>query len=598
LAAHTDTLYLNEALYARVQQLFDCSDKLDLDAESKQLLKRYQRRFVRAGARLPRPAQTELRAINERLATATNQFQQVVAEDAKASAIVVESADELRGLSVQDLGIAAKQAQQRGLDGKYVISLVNTTGQPILSSVQNRELRERILKASLARGLEHGASAKFSALELVSEILRLRARRAALLGYPTHAAYVLEDETAQAPAKVNAMLDQLVPSAVANAQREAAALQALIQQDADEQRQAAFELAAWDWDYYAARLRKALYEYDEAEVKPYFESRCVLDNGVLFAASKLYGLRFEQRGDLPTYQSDVLIFEVFEGEVPLGLCVFDWFARDNKRGGAWMDQFVRQSGLLQLRPVVVNNLNVQKAPPGQPTLMSFDEVTTAFHEFGHALHGLLASVQYPSLSGTLVPRDFVEYPSQFNEMWATDPQILANYARHHETGQAMPPSLLNRVISGQKFNQGYATTEYLAAAILDQALHQLAADQIPAPEALEAFEAQVLAKAGIDVNVVPPRYRTGYFSHVFADPTGYSAGYYAYVWAEVLARDTEDWFKRRGGLNREGGERLRNEVLSRGFTRDPLEMFEAFKGGPPEVKPLLRARGLTPAATA
>ncbi len=592
LAAHSDALYLNEPLFARVEQLFEQREALGLDKESAQLLDRYHTAFVRAGARLPEADKEKLRELNERLASLTNQYQQAVLRGVNASAITVSDVAELDGLSDEQLAIAADSARERGLKGQYLIALVNTTTQPVLAQLKNRALRRRLFEASTRRGLPGGAAGKYSTLGLVADIVRLRAERAALLGFDSHAAFVLEDETAKTPRAVNEMLERLVPAAVANARREAAELQKLIDQDAKVSEQKPFQLQAWDWDFYAERLRKARFDYDEAEVRPYLELNNVLENGVLYAAEKLYGLSFKPRSDLPVYHPDVQIFEVFDQSGRVGLCLFDWYARENKRGGAWMNDFVKQSALLNEKPVVVTNLNVQKAPAGQPTLMTFDEVTTAFHEFGHALHGLLSRVRYPTLSGTSVPTDFVEYPSQFNEMWAMDADVLEHYARHMRTGQVMPKALMEKVVAARKFNQGYATTEYLAAALLDQAYHQLSPDSTPAAQEVEAFEAAALARAKIQLEVVPPRYRSGYFSHIFSDPVGYSAGYYSYVWAEVLARDSERWFKQHGGLARENGDRFRSRVLGRGFTRDPLEMFESFKGGQPDVQPLLEARGL------
>lgn len=589
LAAHTDSIYLDALLYARVSTLYGQRDSLPLDAESKRLLARYHVLFVRAGARLSDDDKARLRQMNEQLSTLTTQFRQAVLKQVNASAVIVADAAELAGLSAEQMAVAAEAAKTRGLTGKWVIPLLNTTGQPSLADLGNRALRERIYQASVNRGW--GGDNDTTAL--IAQIVKLRAERAALLGYPTHAAYILEDETAGTPDAVNKMLGQLAPPALANAKKEAAAMQQLIDAQARANGTQPFPLAAWDWDFYAEQVRRASYAYDESEVRPYLEMDRVLRDGVLFAAQELYGLKFTQRKDLPVYQQDVLVFEVSDADgSPLGLFLVDWYARENKRGGAWMNTFVDQSELLGKKSVVVNNLNIPKPPAGAATLLTFDEVTTAFHEFGHALHGLFSNVQYPQFSGTNVPRDFVEFPSQYNEMWATDPRVLANYARHYQTGEPMPQALIDKVLAARKFNQGFATTEYLAAAILDQAFHQLASGATPVASEVQAFEARALAQAGLDFAAVPPRYRSTYFSHVFADPSGYSSGYYAYIWSEVLARDTEHWFNTHGGLTRANGDLLRDRILSRGFSQDALVMFERFYGKAPEIGPLLEARGL------
>lgn len=594
LAAHEDALYLDAGLFDRVSRLYEQRRTLGLSPESVQLLERYYTRFVRAGARLAEPQKQQLRQLNERLAALTTRFRQAVLEGVNASGVVVQSEAELAGLSEQRKSIASEAAAERGSSGRYLITLVNTTTQPVLAELENRELRQRVYEASISRGLPKGPNERHVTTGLIAEIVALRAERAVLLGYPNHAAYVLADETAKTPEAVNAMLARLVPSAVENAHAEAREIQRQINEEARQAGTQPFLLRPWDWDFYAERAQKFEFAFDEAEVRPYFELGRVLQHGVLFAAEQLYGLSFQERHELPVYHPDVRVFEVFDHDgTPLGLCLFDWFSRPNKRGGAWMSEFVRQSNLLQKRPVVTTNLNVPKPPSGQAALMTFDEVNTAFHEFGHALHGLLSNVRYPMLSGTAVPTDFVEYPSQFNEMWATNDTVLANYARHHETGAAMPEPLLRKVIAMRLFNQGYQTTEYLAAALLDQAYHQLPRGGTPTAATIEAFEATALAAAKVQVDAVPPRYRSGYFSHIFSNPIGYSAGYYSYIWSEVLARDTERWFEEHGGLARKTGDAFREKVLSRGYTRDPLVMFEAFKGGPPDVAPLLEARGLT-----
>jgi peptidyl-dipeptidase Dcp len=593
LSAHSDAIYLDPALFGRVRTLYEQRASLKLDPESLRLLERYNTNFVRAGARLSDADKTRLKALNEQISRLTTDFRQTVLKGVNAAAVVVDSRAELDGLTDEQIAVAAEAAKERKLEGKWVIALLNTTTQPALAQLKNRALRERIYRASVDRGW----GGELDTTAEIAQIVKLRAERAALLGYSSHAAYILEDETALNAGAVNSMLSQLAPPAVANAKREAADIQALIDAQAKANGTASFKLEAWDWDFYAEQVRKARYSYDESEVRPYFEMNRVLVDGVLFAAHELYGLSFKERKDLPTYQEDVRVFEVFDNDGSQhGLFVVDWYARSNKRGGAWMNSFVEQARLLGTKPVVVNNLNVPKPPAGQPTLLTSDEVNTAFHEFGHALHGLFSNVQYPHFSGTSVPRDFVEYPSQYNEMWMTEPRVLANYARHYQSGAPMPKALMDKVLAARKFNQGYATTEYLAAAIVDQAWHQLPAGKTPAQADVAKFESEALKAAGLDFAPVPPRYRSTYFSHVFASSTGYSAGYYAYIWSEVLARDTEHWFETHGGLKRANGELLRQKVLSRGFSVDALTMFRDFYGKGPEIGPLLEARGLTSGA--
>jgi peptidyl-dipeptidase Dcp len=589
LSAHSDAIFLNPDLFARVKSLHERRDSLKLDPESLRLLDRYYTLFVRAGAQLSEADKTRLKQMNEQMSTLTTQFSQMVLKGVNASAVVFDNVNDLDGLSPEQIAVAAEAAKARKLDDKWVIALLNTTGQPALSQLKNRATRERIYKTSIARGW----GGPFDTTELIAKIVKLRADRAVLLGYPNHAAYVLEDETALTPAAVNKMLAQLAPPAEANAREEAADMQQLIDQQAKASGTPSFQLAAWDWDFYAEQVRKAKYAYDESQVRPYFEMDRVMRDGVLFAAHELYGLNFKERKDLPVYQPDVRIFEVFNADnSPLGLILFDWYARDTKRGGAWMNSFVDQSRLFGTHAIVSNNLNIPKPPQGQPTLLTFDEVTTAFHEFGHALHGLFSNVEYPQFSGTSVPRDFVEYPSQYNEMWATDPRVIASYAKHYKTGEPMPQQLIDKVLAARKFNQGFATTEYLAAAMLDQSWHQLAPDHTPAAKDAAAFEAAALRQAGLDFAAVPPRYRSTYFSHIFANPIGYSAGYYAYIWSDVLARDTEHWFNTHGGLKRENGDQLRQKVLSKGFSTDLLTIFTDFYGKAPDIEPLLESRGL------
>ncbi|HCN91158.1 MAG TPA: dipeptidyl carboxypeptidase II, partial [Oxalobacteraceae bacterium] len=540
--------------------------------------------FMRDGGQLSDADKTKLKSMNAELATLATAFSQNVLKEINASAVIVDHRADLAGLSESAITAAAEAADAQGMNGKYLLALTNTTGQPPETDLANRALRERLQQASMARG-SHGGD--FDNQVVVLQIARLRAERARLLGYPNHAAYVLEDETARTPAAVNQLLAELTPPAVANAHREAAAMQAMIDADGG-----GFKLASYDWAYYAEKLRKQRYDFDEAQLRPYFELNSVLQNGVFYAANRLYGITFKERKDLPVYQSDVRVFEVSDADgKPLALFLADYYARSNKRGGAWMNSYVDQSGLFGTHAVVANHLNIPKPPPGEPTLLTYDEVTTMFHEFGHALHGMFSNVRYPRFSGTNVPRDFVEYPSQVNEMWADWPEVLKHYARHYKTGAAMPQALLDKVVASQKFNQGFATTEYLAAALLDQRWHQLTPEQVPV-DAL-AFESDALKQAGVDFAPVPPRYRSTYFSHVFSG--GYSAGYYAYIWSAVLDADSVEWFKENGGLSRKNGDWFRQKLLSRGGSADAMDLFRSFRGRDPKLEPLLERRGLTAA---
>ena len=587
LAAHEDSIALDPKLFARVSALYDSRGTLALDPEALQLLERYYTQFVRAGARLNDADKARLKTINTQISSLTTRFKQNVLKATSDGAVVVDSAAELAGLAAEQIGTAAEAAAARGLAGKWLITLQNTTSQPLLAQLVNRPLRERLFKASTARS--HGGVADNT--QIVQQLVALRAQRAALLGYSNHAAYQLEDESAGSPAAVRRILTELVPVALARAREDARDLQQLVVMQAHAEGFEPFKLAAWDWPFYAERLRKARFDFDRAEVAPYFELNRVLRDGVFYSAYELYGLTFKERPELPVYHPDVRIFEVFDVDgTPLALFLADFFARDSKQGGAWMSNFVRQAGLLGLKPVVANNLNVPKPQAGQQALLTFEEVTTLFHEFGHALHGMLSNVRYPLLQGTNVPRDFVEFPSQFNEMWARDPKVLANFARHHRTGERMPEALLAKVLAAQTFDQGYATTEYLAAALIDQAWHELGAQQAQSAVDPARFETDVLERHGIDPALVPPRYHTPYFAHVFSG--GYSAGYYAYIWSEVLARDAGEWFNAHGGLRRTNGENLRAKVLSRGRSLDPQAMFIDFYGRPPEVAPLVAYRGL------
>jgi peptidyl-dipeptidase Dcp len=591
LADHEDAIYLDPILFARIEQLYQQRASLGLDPESLRLLERYRTDFVRAGARLSPAEKDQLRKMNQQISSLTTQFQQNLLKSGNEGAVVVNNAADLNGLSAEDIAAAAQAAESRKLEGKWLITLQNTTDQPVLAQLKNRSLRERIYKASINRG-DGGAGDNVGN---VAQIVKLRAQRAALLGYPNHAAYVLEEETAGTPAAVNKMLAQLAPPAAANARKEAAAIQQLIDRQARATHTKPFKLQPWDWSFYAEQVRKARYNFDESQIKPYFELNNVLQEGVFYAAHELYGVTFKERTDLPVYQQDVRVFEVFNQDgSALGLFLFDPFARDNKQGGAWMNSYVSQSRLFGTKSVVSNNINIAKPPAGKPVLLSFDEVNTMFHEFGHGLHGLFSNVQYPMFSGTSVPPDFVEYPSQFNEMWSHDPKVLAHYAKHYETGKPMPRALLNKLLAARKFNAGFETSEYLAASILDQSWHQLSTNQTPDVTDVMAFETKVLATGNAKGYVVPPRYHTAYFSHIFAN--GYAAGYYAYIWSDVLAKDTEHWMNTHGGLKRANGDLLRDKVLSRGFSEDPSALFKDFYGRGPDVGPLLEARGLSGAA--
>jgi peptidyl-dipeptidase Dcp len=588
-AAHEDAIKLNGKLFARIDALYGKRAELGLQPEELRLLERYHRDFVRAGARLSEAEKETLRKINAELAALSTQFSQNVLNEVNASAVVVDDVRELDGLTPAQIAAAAEEAKSRGLAGKYVLTLLNTTGQPLESVLTNRALRQRIHEASVARGSRGGP---YDNREIISRVMKLRAERAKLTGYANYASYVLENQTALTPDAVNKMLGQLAPAAVENAKREAAELQAVIDKEGG-----GFQLAPWDWAYYSEKVRAAKYAFDETQLKPYFELTNVLEKGVFYAASRLYGLSFKRRTDLPVYHPDVWVYDVLDanGE-QLAIFIADMYARKSKRGGAWMNAYVSQAKLTGDRPVVANHLNVPKPPAGEPTLLTWDEVTTAFHEFGHALHGMFSNVTYPYFSGTRVPRDFVEYPSQVNEMWAAWPEVLRNYARHYRTGEPMPQELLDKVVAASKFNQGFATTEYLAAALLDQRWHQITPEQVPAPADVMKFEAEALAASGVDFPPVPPRYRTPYFSHIMG---GYAAGYYAYIWSEVLDANSVEWFKKNGGLTRENGDHFRKTLLSRGGSEEAMTLFRSFAGHEPRIEPLLEKRGLTaPAAPA
>lgn len=582
MSAHSDAILLNSDLFDRISVVYQNRAELGLNSEDLRLVEETYKDFVLAGATLGNDAKEALKEINARLAVLGNQFSQNVRNEVNAKAIVVDSAEALDGLSSNEIAAAKIAAEARNMPDKWVLPLLNTSGQPALSSLTNRALRQQIHETSLGRGSDGG---EFDNTAIVSEVMKLRAEAARLLGFENHADYRLQSQTAGSVAAVNERLASLAPPAVANARREANELQMMIDAEGGD-----FDLAAWDWDFYSEKVRTQKYNFDGAQLKPYFEMNNVLEKGVFHAAELVFGLTFKARTDLPVYHPDVKVWEVFnEDGSTLALFIQDFYARESKRGGAWMNAYVPQSHLMGTKPVVANHLNVPKPPAGEPALLTWDEVTTMFHEFGHALHGMFSDVTYPSLSGTSVPRDFVEYPSMVNEMWAVWPRVLRNYAIHYETNEPMDPALLNKLLSTSQFNQGFSTTEYLAASLLDQAWHQLSPDQVPAPEDVVAFEKKALADAGVDFAPVPPRYRTTYFSHILG---GYSAGYYSYIWSEVLDADTVEWFKENGGALRANGDRFRATLLSRGGSEDAMQLFENLRGRKPDITPLLKRRGL------
>jgi peptidyl-dipeptidase Dcp len=592
-AAHSDAINLNGKLFSRIETLYNDRAKLGLDAEGLRLVEKYYDNFVRAGAKLSDADKAKLKDMNAELANLGTRFSQNVLAEVNASYIVVDDVTQLDGLSTEQVAAAAEAAKARKLDGKYVIALLNTTGQPALTNLTNRALRQRIYEASVSRGSKGG---EYDNTALVSRIMTIRAEKAALMGFPNFAAYSLGNQTAKTPEAVNAMLGQLAPAAVANAKREAGDLQAMIDAEQKAAGKPTFELQPWDWAFYSEKVRQAKYDFDESQLKPFFELKSVLEDGVFFAAGKEFGLTFKQRTDLPVYHDDVTVYDVFDADgSQLAIFIFDPYARESKRGGAWMNSYVSQSALTGDKPVVANHLNIPKPPAGKPTLLTWDEVNTTFHEFGHALHGMFSNVKYPYFSGTAVPRDFVEFPSQVNEMWADEPTILANYAKHYQNGSAMPQALLDKVIAASKFNQGFATTEYLGAAMLDQRWHQIGVSDVPAPQDVMKFEHEALVKDGIYYAPVPPRYKTPYFSHIMG---GYSAGYYAYIWSEVLDANTQKWFREHGGLSRANGDHFRQTLLSKGGSVDAMELFRNFAGHEPQIEPLLEKRGLTSGPTA
>lgn len=582
LAAHLDDIFLDRKLFRRIEDLWSHKESLGLTPEQERLLKERYESFIRAGALLDEGPQARVRAINEELSKLTTQFQENLLEITKQSAVLVDDVKDLDGLSAGDIATAAEAATTRGNSGKYLLAITNTTRQPVLSSLKNRDLRRRVWEASAYRGL--GRNGSIDNRPLVLKIAQLRAEKAKLLGFPNHAAYTLQNQMAEEPAAARKMLADLIPALLAKTKEEAADLTAVAKAEGAE-----ITLEPWDWEFYAEKVRQKKFDVDESVVRPYFELERVLQKGVFHTMGRLYGITYRERKDLPTYHPDVRVFDVMDSDgEQLGLFYADYYARDSKRGGAWMSSFVDQSGLLKEKPVVVNVMNVPKPAPGEPTLLSFDLMTTMFHEMGHALHGMFSDVEYPLLSGTNVPRDFVEFPSTFHEDWAIHPEILANYAQHHQTGEQIPPELLKKVIAASKFNQGFDTLEYVAAALLDLEWHSLDADSIP--KDVEAFEHQALEKLGIDVKAIPPRYRTAFFAHIW--PGGYSSSYYAYLWSEVLAADAFASMRDQGGLTRTNGDRFRKLILSRGGSQEPMEMYIGYRGREPSVDALLIRRGL------
>jgi peptidyl-dipeptidase Dcp len=591
LAAHHDAIYMDTRLYARARALQDAVDsgELSLQPDAAWLLRTLLVDLRRSGVELDAEQQARLRDLNARLTSLEAAFGRKLLAGANAAGVLVTDRAELEGLSEDTVAGAAAAAAARGHDGAWLLEMQLPTQQGVLASLARRDVRERVQRASEGRGAggdEHDTRGT------VLETVRLRAERARLLGYPHHAAYVAEDATAKTTGAVHGMLSRLAPAAVANARREAADLETALQADVP-----GAGLRASDWSFYAERVRKDRFSLDDGLLRPYLELEKVVHDGVLRAANLLYGVSFAERTDLVGYHPDVRVFEVFDADTPgvpgegMGLFLADWYTRESKRGGAWMNDLVDQNHLLGQRPVVVNNLNVVKPPAGEPTLLRWDEVITLFHEFGHALHGLFSDVRYPSQSGTDVPRDFVEYPSQVNEMWAWEPEILRSYAVHHVTGEPMPTSWVDTMLASRQFNEGFATTEYLAAALLDQAWHRLAPEEVPASvDDVVPFEAAALDAAGVAFDPVPPRYRTTYYNHVFGG--GYAAGYYSYIWSEVLDADTVEWYRENGGLRRENGERFRRALLARGGSQDPLRSFRELRGRDADIAPLLARRGI------
>ncbi len=580
LAAHHDAIFLNDTLFRRIKGVYDRRDALGLDTLQRYLVERYYRDFVRAGALLADSDKTKLRALNREEATLETQFQQRLLAATKAGAVVVDDSTRLAGLSAGEVAAAAQAAKDRGLAGKWLLTLRNTTQQPAQAALRDRALRERLFVASTTRASRGDSD---DTRRIVLRLAQLRPERARLLGYPTLAAYVLDDQMAKTPENAIRLLTDLAAPATAKARGEAAAMQALIRAQRD-----TFTLQPWDWQYYAEQVRVAQYALDEEQIKPYFELGRVLQDGVFWAANQLYGLSFRERKDLPVYHPDVRVFEVLDADgSSIGLFYADYFKRDNKQGGAWMGAFVDGSPLLGTKPVVYNVCNFTKPAAGQPALLTTDDVETMFHEFGHALHGLLNTVRYPRLYNN-VPTDFVEVPSQFNEHWALNPTVFAHYARHFATGAPMPAALVQKIVRAKTFNQGFTTTEYVAASLLDLAWHTLPVG--PQQADVDSFESAALRRFRVDLPEVPPRYRTPYFAHIWE--SGYSASYYAYIWCEVIDSDAYAWFLAHGGLTRANGQRFREMILAKAGGEDAAAMYRAWRGQDARIGALLANRGL------
>jgi len=586
LSAHRDAVYLDRDLFARLEALQARvrAGEVTLPADAAWLLHILRRDFLRAGVAASPEVTERLRELNGRITTLETAFAQQLLAETNASAVLVEDEADLEGLPADAVAAARKAAGDRGHAAGYLLELILPTQQPALATLRRRDVRRRIHQASVARG---GRGGEHDTRATLLELARCRAERAALLGHAHHASHVAEESTARSTAAVDQMLGRLAPPAAANARREAADLERALQAD-----NPGAGLEPWDWAFYAERVRQERFALDDALLRPYLELERVLHDGVFHAANQLYGLTFHRREDLLGYHPDARVYEVVDADGSgVGLFVADWYTRETKHGGAWMNNLVDQNHLLGEKPVVVNNLNISAPPAGEPTLLTWDQVITMFHEFGHALHGLLSDVRFPSQSGTEVPRDFVEYPSQVNEMWAWEPSVLARYAVHHRTGEPMPTAWVQTLLASRQFNEGFATTEYLAAALLDQAWHQLTPDQVPDDVAqVVAFEQAALEAAGMALSTVPPRYRTTYFNHVFGG--GYAAAYYGYIWSEVLDADTVTWFEQNGGLSRENGETFRRLLLARGGSLDAMEAFRDLRGREPRIEPLLTRRGL------
>jgi peptidyl-dipeptidase Dcp len=586
LAAHHDAIYLDSKLFQRVETIYNQRDTLKLDPESARLVEVIYKNFVHAGAKLSAADKARLKDLNKEESTLDTAFTNKLLAATKDAAPVFDDKAKLAGLSDAGLAAAAQAAKDRKLDGKYVLSLQNTTQQPELRDLSDRDTRQALFEASWNRAEKGDANDTRKTIERLAQI---RAEQAKLIGFPNYAAWKLDDQMAKTPETVMSFMGKLAPAAVARAKREAADIQAQIDKDQAALKQPGFTLAPWDWNRYAEEVRKAKYDLDENQIKPYFELDNVLQNGVFYAANQLYGLTFKERHDIPVYQPDVRVFEVFDKDgTSMALFYCDYFKRDNKNGGAWMDNLVGQSKLLGTKPVIYNVANFSKPAAGQPALLSFDDVVTMFHEFGHGLHGLFADEQYPTLSGTNTARDFVEFPSQFNEHWATDPKVFANYAKNYKSGEPMPQALVDKMTKAGKFNSGYGMTELVAAALLDMSWHTLGADA-PLQDA-DQFEAAALKKDKIDLSYVPPRYRSSYFQHIWGN--GYAAGYYAYLWTQMLADDAFVGFKDHGGLTRENGDRFRAMILSRGNTEELAKLYKDWRGQDPSIEPMLINRGL------